>query len=206
MKTSRIAYYGLVIIALLLALCATSCRATRQIAEPGTPSIAARAIARDSTGAFSPRIAAPATFAGFTDAIGLSTAEGRERRQLRKDATAMAPRNIKVKNGAFSWGGDAVAIGKKAGPSVVESDSSVLNAVTGGGNLQAVSGNDNELKADRHDTTKEAPGPLAVLANNATAWLPWVLGIAAAGALAYGVYYFWFLIPRRKTADNTTHV
>lgn len=32
--------------------------------------------------------------------------------------------------------------------------------------------------------------------------LGWVLGIAAAGAIAYGVYYFWWLIPRRRAPAN----
>jgi hypothetical protein len=59
-------------------------------------------------------------------------------------------------------GATATVIEKKAGPAVVASDSSTLNAVLGGGNLAAVHGDGNTLPQTA--TTQEAPGVLATLA------------------------------------------
>jgi hypothetical protein len=91
---------------------------------------------------------------------------------------------------------------KAKGSAAVSQDSSTQNALTGAGNQSAIKGNNNATTQTKQDTSKEAPGPLAVLANNATAWLPWVLGAVAVGCVGYGIYYFWFLIPRRKSAAN----
>lgn len=101
------------------------------------------------------------------------------------------------KKSTVAAGAGAVAshIEKKAGPAVVASDSSTLNAVAGGGNLAAVQGDGNSTSLTKQDTTKEAPGPLAVFADNATAWLPWVAG----GCVVAGIV--WFLI-RRKAANT----
>ncbi len=103
---------------------------------------------------------------------------------------------------AAGAGAVASVTGKKSGPAVIASDSSTLNAVAGGGNLAAVQGDGNTTTLTKQDTTKEAPGLLATIANNATAWLPWVLGGLAVAGIGYGIYYFWFLIPRRKSAAN----
>jgi hypothetical protein len=94
---------------------------------------------------------------------------------------------------AAGAGAVATVIEKKAGPAVVASDSSTLNAVAGGGNLAAVQGDGNTTSQTKQDTTKEAPGPLAVIADNATAWLPWVLG----GGAVVGIVIF--LIRRKAT-------
>ena len=97
------------------------------------------------------------------------------------------------KKATLAAGDGAVAshIEKKAGPAVVASDSSTLNAVAGGGNLAATQGDNNTTSQTKQDTTKEAPGPLAVIADNATAWLPWVAGGCAVGGIV------WFFIRRR---------
>lgn len=91
---------------------------------------------------------------------------------------------------------------KAKGNAAVSQDSSTQNALTGEGNIAATKGNNNATTQTKQDTSKEALGPLAVLANNATSWLPWVLGAVAVGCVGYGIYYFWFLIPRRKSAAN----
>jgi hypothetical protein len=93
---------------------------------------------------------------------------------------------------------------KAKGGAVVSQDSSSTTALTGSGNQSTTKGNNNATTQTKQDTQQEAPGPLAVLADNATAWLPWVLGAVAVGCVGYGIYYFWFLIPRRKSAANTT--
>ncbi|MVN78910.1 hypothetical protein GO988_21485 [Hymenobacter sp. HMF4947] len=85
--------------------------------------------------------------------------------------------------------------GKNSGPAVINSDSSTQNAIGQGGNISATNGNNNATEQTKQDTTKEAPGPLAVIADNATAWLPWVAGGAAVAFLVF------FLI-RRKAAKT----
>jgi hypothetical protein len=85
---------------------------------------------------------------------------------------------------AVGAGAVASVIEKKAGPAQVATDSSLLNAVSGGGNLQAVHGNDNRLEATKQDTTEEAPGIGATVA----AKLFGPLGIVvAAGVVVIGV-------------------
>jgi hypothetical protein len=107
------------------------------------------------------------------------------------DNTTLAGKKAQV---AAGDGASATVTGKKSGPAIINTDSSTLNAVAGGGNLAAVQGDGNTTSLTKQDTTKEAPGPLAVFADNATAWLPWVAGGCAVGGIV------WFLI-RRKTAN-----
>lgn len=102
---------------------------------------------------------------------------------------------------ATAEGATATVIGKKAGPSVVASDSSTLNAIEGGGNLAAVNGDDNEVGQKKADTA--APGVAATIADNLTSPLGYVLAIVAVCAVGYGIYYFWWLIPRRKASNDS---
>jgi hypothetical protein len=95
---------------------------------------------------------------------------------------------------------------KAKGNAAVSQDSSTQNALTGAGNQSNTKGNNNATTQTKQDTSKEALGPLAVLANNATSWLPWVLGAVAVCGVCYGIYYFWFLIPRRKASTDTPTV
>jgi hypothetical protein len=44
------------------------------------------------------------------------------------------------------------------------------------------------------------------LADNLTGPLGWVVGLVALAGVGYGIYYFWFLIPRRKASTDTPTV
>ncbi len=93
----------------------------------------------------------------------------------------------------------ATAIGKAKAPTQVATDSSTQNAVTGGGDLAAANGTASTASPAHTETA--APGPLATLAGRLTGPLGWVLALAGVGALGYGLYYFWFLLPRRKAQN-----
>lgn len=118
MKTSRLLFWLLILALSAFAFGLDSC-----VTRPRpAPNEGPRVMMRLDTTANAQKTGIPPTYAGsagiarLTDALGLSTPAGRERRQQRKDAAATVPRTVKVKDGAFSWNGDAVAIGKKAGP------------------------------------------------------------------------------------------
>jgi hypothetical protein len=128
---------------------------------------------------------------GLLSGIGrvFSTPEGIARRQAVRLAKASTPHGIKVKDGAFSWNGDAVAIGKKAGPSIVKSDSATQQVAT-----NAVAGHGNT--ATQTATTPEAPGFWATLGKP----LGYAVSLVLLAVGAYLVYLIWAFIPRRK--DN----
>jgi hypothetical protein len=44
------------------------------------------------------------------------------------------------------------------------------------------------------------------LADNLSGPLGWVVGLVALAGVGYGIYYFWFLIPRRKASTDTPTV
>lgn len=96
---------------------------------------------------------------------------------------------------AVGDGATSTTTGKKSGPAVIASDS--VDQAVAGSNTQQVTtrGNGNQVDAKKQDTTQEAPGPLAVLADNATSWIPYVAGGAA---LLLG---FW-LWRKKKQASN----
>jgi len=113
-------------------------------------------------------------------------------------ATVTTTTVAKKATAATAEGAVASVTGKKSGPAVVASDSASLNALEGGGNLAAVNGDGNSTDQKKQDTTKEAPGPLATIADNLTGPLGYVLAAAAVGGIL-------FLIIRRrarKAAEN----
>lgn len=61
------------------------------------------------------------------------------------------------------------SIGKNKAAAVVNSDSATQQVAT-----NAVAGKGNT--ATQTATTQQAPGPLAVLAQNLTGWIPWAIG------------------------------
>ena len=129
------------------------------------------------------------------------------RRNLRAESAARArvlaaahppvPRTVRVRDGAFSWSGDAVAVAKKAGPVVFKSDSATLTNQAGATN--AVAGKDNT-------TTQTSTAPAAAdwrstLAARLAGPLGLVLGLAALLALGYALYLLLPVLRRRKTAS-----
>jgi len=93
-------------------------------------------------------------------------------------------------------GATASVIEKKAGPAVVASDSSTLNALTGGGNLAAVHGDGNTLPQTA--TTQQAADWRATLAKPAGA----VLASGLAVVLVGGCIFLIAAYRRRKTLTN----
>ena len=137
---------------------------------------------------------APALLPRLTDAIGLSTPEGRARRQARKDVAATVPRSVKVKNGALAWGTYAKATnaGKKANQATDSATQQIAtNAVAGKGNT-----------ATQTATTQQAPSIGATIAKAITGPLGWVLGIAAAGAIGYLLYLIYMYIPKKEDRNS----
>lgn len=113
-------------------------------------------------------------------------------------ATVTTTTVAKNATAATAEGAVASVTGKKSGPAVVASDSASLNSLQGGGNQAAVNGDGNSTDQKKQDTTKEAPGPLAAIADNLTGPLGYVLAAAAVGGIL-------FLIIRRrarKAAQN----
>ena len=108
------------------------------------------------------------------------------------------------KKGTAATGEGAVAtlIEKKAGPSVVASDSSTLNAVTGGGNLAAVQGDGNTTAQTKADV--EPPSVGATIAAKLTGPLGWALGALVLAGAGYGVWRLWPLLKRKSTPYNVT--
>ena len=193
-------HYAL-LLALLCAAFATGCGSTRPNPETAAPSVATAPARTDTVNSkqltvnnkvpgLTEKGTKPALPARITDALRISTPEGRERRQARRDAAATVPRSIKVKDGAFAWGDYAKAThaAKKA---TLATDSATLQVAT-----NAVAGRDNT--ATQTATTQAAPGVGATIAKAIAGPLGWVLGIAAAGAVAYLLYLIWAFIPRRK--------
>jgi hypothetical protein len=66
--------------------------------------------------------------------------------------------------------------GNVKAPQQVATDSSTQNAATHGSDLAAANGKGSTANLSHTET--EAPGALAVVANNLTVWVPWALGLA----------------------------
>ena len=162
----------LVLAALLLAAHVTGCRSTRPTTERPSAGIAARYTPARPDSTAAPCIEQPA---GILSGIGtvFSTPAGIARRQAVRLARAAVPQHIKVKDGAFSWGGDAVAIGKKAGPSLIKSDSATLQVAT-----NAVAGRGNTAT---QTATAAAPRD----------WVGMMRTVALGAAVLVGLYFFW---------------
>jgi hypothetical protein len=80
---------------------------------------------------------------------------------------------------------------KAKGNAAISQDSSTQNALTGGGNIAATKGNNNATTQTKQDTTKEAPGVLATIAEKLTGPLGYVVA---------GVGLFLFIAWRKKKA------
>ena len=124
--------------------------------------------------------------AGLLSGLGnvFSTPQGRANRQAVRLARAAVPRSIG--KGAVYAINSKVAAGYKPKAAVVNADSgaTVSNAAANA-QQQTVKGNGNKLQAKQANPTTEAPGPLAVIANNLTGWIPWALGAALVLAVVF---------------------
>jgi hypothetical protein len=97
---------------------------------------------------------------------------------------------------ATGEGAVATVIEKKAGPAVVNSDSSTLNAVTGGGNLAAVQGDGNTTSQTKADV--EPPSVAATIAQELTG----PLGIMLAVGAGVGLIYLLVLWRKKKAVET----
>jgi hypothetical protein len=152
----------------------------------------ARAVGHGSDMAVSdvqpPFLIAPPPKPGLFSGVGklFSTPEGVARRQAVKLAKAAVPRSIG--KGAVYALNSKVANGFKSDAPVTAADSNAsVNNAAANSQQQNVKGNDNNLSAKQANPTQEAPGPLAVLADNATKWIPY----AAIGGGALLLLWLW---------------
>ena len=96
------------------------------------------------------------------------------------DNTTLAGKKAQV---AAGDGATASVVEKKAGPAVVASDSSTLNALTGGGNLAAVQGDGNTLP--QTTTTQQAADWRATLAKPAGAVGAGIVAVIVVGGVIF---------------------
>ena len=116
---------------------------------------------------------APGLLSGLGNVF--STPQGRADRQAVRLARAAVPRSIG--KGAVYAVNSKVATGYKAKAPTVQADSgATVSTAAANAQQQTVRGNGNQLQAKQANPTTEAPGPLAVLANNLTGWIPWAIG------------------------------
>ena len=161
---------------LLLALCLTGCAAHRPAPVGKVGNLHTASADTAQTPAQQP--------VPFTDRIGLSTPQGRADRQAVRLARATVPRSIG--KGAVYAINSKVATGYKAkGPTVQADSGAMVSNAASNAQQQTVRGDGNKLQAKQANPTQEAAGPLAVLAQNLTGWIPWVIG----GALVLAVVF-----------------
>ena len=123
---------------------------------------------------------------GILSGIGnlFSTPQGRVDRQAVRLAKASVPHSIG--KGAVYAINSKVATGYKAkGPTVQADSGAIVSNAASNAQQQTVRGDGNKLQAKQANPTTEAPGPLAVLAQNLTGWIPWAIG----GALVLAVVF-----------------
>ncbi|GAB2865859.1 hypothetical protein [Hymenobacter ruber] len=82
----------------------------------------------------------------------------------------------KKSTAAVGDGATSTVTGKKSGPAVIASDSVDQNTAGPNSQQTTTTGNGNQVDAKKQDTTKEAPGVLATIADNLTGPLGWILG------------------------------
>jgi hypothetical protein len=180
---------------LLIGLCLSSCKTMQHPTdERANAQQVSHFIGLDSTSVGNPPFAPPALVPRLTDAIGLSTPEGRARRQAVKLAKAAVPRSIGKGAVYAPLATEVINTYKPRATVAVASDSATLQVAT-----NAVAGHDNA--ATQTATTQEAPSVGATIAKAITGPLGYVLALAAAGAIGYLVYLIWAFLPRRR--DNT---
>ena len=120
----------------------------------------------------------------FTDRIGLSTPAGRAHRQAVRLARAAVPRSIGT-GAVYAINAKVVTAYKAKAPTVQADSGATVSNAASNAQQQTVRGNGNHLQAKQANPTQEAPGPLAVLANNLTGWLPWAIGAALVLAVVF---------------------
>lgn len=123
---------------------------------------------------------------GLLSGIGnlFSTPQGRANRQAVRIAQAAVPR--KLGKGAIYAVNSRIASAFKAkAPTVLADSGASVNNAAANSQQQAVKGNGNQLTAKQANPTQQAAGPLAVLMQNLTGWIPWVL----AGAFILAVVF-----------------
>jgi len=163
-------------------------KAQRSISR--TDSVAVYTNTRDASTASN-----PALLPGFTDFIGISTPEGRARRQAVKLAKASVPRSI-GKGAVYAPLAKQVANSyKSTAPAVAADSGATVSNAAANSQQQNVQGDGNDVSAKQANPTAEAPGPLAVIADNLSGPLGAVLGLAAAAGIVV-------ILLRRKAAKT----
>ena len=114
---------------------------------------------------------------GILSGIGdiFSTPQGRADRQAVRLARAAVPRKM-GKGAVYAVNSKVVTAYKAKAPTVLADSGATVSNAAANAQQQTVRGNDNHLQAKQANPTAEAPGPLAVLANNLTGWIPWAIG------------------------------
>ena len=162
---------------LFLALCLSGCAAHRP-----APLVVIPADTAQLAPVHLPTMAAPGILSGLGHIF--STPQGRADRQAVRIARAAVPRSI-GKGAVYAVNSKVVTAYKAKGPTVQADSGATVSNAAANAQQQNVKGNGNKLQAKQANPTQEAPGPLAVLAQNLTGWIPWVIG----GALVLAVVF-----------------
>ena len=165
---------------LLLALALTGCAAHR---PAPVATVAADTIKHsDNNRSASPSTPLPGILSGLGNVF--STPQGRADRQAVRLARATVPRTI-GKGAVYAINSKVAQAYKAKGPTVQADSGAIVSNAASNAQQQTVRGDGNKLQAKQANPTTEAPGPLAVLAQNLTGWIPWVIG----GALILAVVF-----------------
>ena len=165
---------------LLLTLCLTGCAAHRFAPMAAITSDTIKH--SDNNRSASSSTPLPGILSGLGNVF--STPQGRADRQAVRLARATVPHSIG--KGAVYAVNSKVATGYKAkGPTVQADSGAIVSNAASNAQQQTVKGDGNKLQARQANPTTEAPGPLAVLAQNLTGWIPWAIG----GALVLAVVF-----------------
>ena len=175
--------YSLLLAALLLFGNLAGCRSSQPAAERPNAGTPTHDTPRRPDSTAAPCIEQPA---GILSGIGnvFSTPQGRADRQAVRLARAAVPRSI-GKGAVYAVNSKVVAAYKAKAPTVQADSGAIVSNAAANDQQQNVKGDGNKLQAKQANPTREAPGPLAVLAQNLTGWIPWVIG----GALVLAVVF-----------------
>lgn len=173
---ARLILVGIAALVLTLALCFGGCAAHRPapVATIASDTVQPAPAAR------------PTPAPGILSGLGhiFSTPQGRADRQAVRLARATVPRSI-GKGAVYAVNSRVVTAYKPQAPTVQADSGATVSTAAANAQQQTVRGNDNRLQAKQANPTTAAPGPLAVLANNLTGWIPWAIG----GALVLGFVF-----------------